>query len=111
MRVRRYVLHCAKCACAEQHSHSSVARSATIQTRWRETARPLGKRRTAAGSLVERPESRRRVDEVDGSAQAEGRVAPRAASTDDAVRGVPAVSENGTFVSAAGTATGTLFAL
>ena len=59
-------------------------------------ARPFKaeKRRAAASSFVERPESRRRVDEVDDSARAEGRVASRAASPDDAVRGVPAVSDD-----------------
>ena len=60
---------------------------------------------------MERPESRRRVDEVDDPQRAEWGVAPRAAPPDDAVRRVVAVGENGTFVSAAMTAAGALFSM
>ena len=82
-----------------------------FETRWREMARPFKaeKRRAAASLPVERPEFRRRVDEIEESVRAQGRVASRAASPEDAVRGTPAVSEDGADVSAAGAATGVLF--
>ena len=84
--------------------HDRGARSSTV-------CRCPAKRNlhAAASSLVERLESGRRVDEVDESSRPQGCVAPRASSPDDAVRGLPAVGEDGADVSARGATADVLF--
>ena len=57
--ARATLLHYAKCACAEQHSHSSVARSATIRngSSKRRGYRKGKKNRAAESSSVDRLEA------------------------------------------------------
>ena len=56
--ARATLLHYAKCACAEQHSHSSVARSATIRNgSSKRRGYRKGKNRAAESSSVDRLET------------------------------------------------------